>query len=103
VSGNGESPNGDGADTTARRRSRRWSDVVVSANGGNGEEPTEKPIFLTAEDLAVRFGGIRVDAVSLEVPGGEIIGIIGPNGAGKTTLFDLIADTTTIRPGVSGE
>ncbi len=69
--------------------------AVASSKGGNGEEPAEKPIFLDAQDLAVRFGGIRaVDSVSLAVPGGEIIGIIGPNGAGKTTLFDLIAGYT---------
>lgn len=36
------------------------------------------------------FGGITaVDAVSLDVRPGEILGIIGSNGAGKTTLFDL--------------
>ncbi len=45
-----------------------------------------------AEDIAVRFGGIRaVDGVSFEVRGGEVFSIIGPNGAGKTTIFNLIS------------
>jgi branched-chain amino acid transport system permease protein len=38
-----------------------------------------------------RFGGaVAVRDVSLEVHGGEAVGLIGPNGAGKTTLFNLI-------------
>ncbi|MGH9275915.1 MAG: MFS transporter [Acidimicrobiales bacterium] len=42
--------------------------------------------------VSVGFGGNRaVDEVSIEVAGGEILGIIGPNGAGKTTLFDLLS------------
>jgi branched-chain amino acid transport system ATP-binding protein len=45
-----------------------------------------------AEDIAIRFGGIRaVDAVSFDVRQGEVFSIIGPNGAGKTTIFNLIS------------
>jgi branched-chain amino acid transport system ATP-binding protein len=45
-----------------------------------------------AEEIAIRFGGIRaVDAVSFDVRQGEVFSIIGPNGAGKTTIFNLIS------------
>ena len=45
-----------------------------------------------AEDISVRFGGIRaVDSVSFNVQKGEVFAIIGPNGAGKTTIFNLIS------------
>jgi len=48
--------------------------------------------LFVADDLAIRFGGIRaVDAVSFEVEQGEVFSIIGPNGAGKTTIFNLIS------------
>ena len=48
--------------------------------------------LFAAQDLAVRFGGIKaVDSVSFAVQPGEVFAIIGPNGAGKTTIFNLIS------------
>ncbi|WP_428487320.1 ABC transporter ATP-binding protein [Rhodopila sp.] len=49
-------------------------------------------ILFQADDISVRFGGIRaVDSVSFDVHHGEVFAIIGPNGAGKTTIFNLIS------------
>jgi branched-chain amino acid transport system ATP-binding protein len=47
--------------------------------------------ILALEPVSKSFGALKVaDAVSLEVPEGQALGIIGPNGAGKSTLFNLI-------------
>jgi ABC-2 type transport system ATP-binding protein len=43
-------------------------------------------------DISKRYGRHKaLDAVSMSVAPGEILGIIGPNGAGKTTLLRLVA------------
>jgi branched-chain amino acid transport system ATP-binding protein len=47
--------------------------------------------LLEVEQVSKRFGGIvALDAVSVNVEAGEIVGLIGPNGAGKTTAFNII-------------
>jgi len=46
---------------------------------------------LRAEEVEVRFGGLRaVAGASMEARASEITGLIGPNGAGKTTLFNVL-------------
>jgi lipopolysaccharide export system ATP-binding protein len=46
---------------------------------------------LTIESLTKSYNGRKVvNAVSLEVLSGEVVGLLGPNGAGKTSTFYMI-------------
>jgi branched-chain amino acid transport system ATP-binding protein len=48
--------------------------------------------------VAKRFGGVQaVRDVSLDLHGGEVLGVIGPNGSGKTTTINLLSGAH--RPG----
>jgi branched-chain amino acid transport system ATP-binding protein len=53
--------------------------------------------MLEVRSVSKHFGRMKaVDAVSVSIGRGEIVGLIGPNGAGKTTLFNLVAGS--LRP-----
>lgn len=48
--------------------------------------------MIVLDRLTRKFGPLTaVDAVSLDVGGGEVLGFLGPNGAGKTTTMRMIA------------
>ena len=54
-------------------------------------ETTAKTPILKAQNLGIRFGGLKaVDDFNIEIGESELVGLIGPNGAGKTTVFNLI-------------
>jgi iron complex transport system ATP-binding protein len=56
--------------------------------------------LLSANSLTVTAGGaILLDAVSLQVHAGEVLGIVGPNGAGKSTLLKALAGVVTPQSG----
>jgi ABC-2 type transport system ATP-binding protein len=47
---------------------------------------------ISTEGLSKRFGDrVAVDALTVAVRGGEIVGLLGPNGAGKTTTLRMLA------------
>ena len=62
--------------------------------------------MIAVEGLTKIYGHRRaLDAVSFEVPKGEIFGFVGPNGAGKTTTLRILAallDPTAGRAFIDG-
>lgn len=56
--------------------------------------------MILTDRLTRRFGEVvAVDALSLEIPGGEIFGLLGPNGAGKTTTVRMLAGLIGVSSG----
>ena len=48
-------------------------------------------MLLEARDITKTFGSFKaVDAASVTLEQGDILGLIGPNGAGKSTLFNCL-------------
>src|ERR1700676_4716107 len=48
-------------------------------------------MLLEACDVTKAFGSFKaVDAASVTLEQGDILGLIGPNGAGKSTLFNCL-------------
>ncbi len=84
---NGSGPNGAAASNGAVEANGA---ALAAAPVASTDEEAAVPA-LELRDITRRFGGISaVEAVSIAVTPGEIVGLIGQNGAGKTTIFDLV-------------
>src|SRR5215469_15062913 len=47
--------------------------------------------MISVSQLTKRFGvQTAVDALSFEIPAGQIVGFLGPNGAGKSTTLRML-------------
>lgn len=52
---------------------------------------SDQPLLIEARNLVKRFPGVIAnDDVSVQLAGGEILGLLGENGAGKSTLVKML-------------
>ena len=57
-------------------------------------------MLLEARNVTKAFGNLRaVDAASLTLEQGDILGLIGPNGAGKSTFFNCLTGDLKVTSG----
>src|SRR5699024_8042357 len=66
---------------------RRMAESTPSARTGT------RAGAIVVDQLRVSYAGVpALENVSVEIPGGTLVGVIGPNGAGKSTFFKAMLD-----------
>src|SRR5258708_22751585 len=52
------------------------------------------------EDVTQRYGtAVALDAVTIELPAGCMVGFIGPDGVGKSSLLSIVAGARQVQSG----
>jgi ribosome-dependent ATPase len=72
---------------------------MASASSSAFRDVEGKPVALI-EQVTHRYGKVMsLDAISLEIPRGIMVGIVGPDGVGKSTLMALLAGSKKLQEG----
>jgi ribosome-dependent ATPase len=67
----------------------------LEPSGGSTGQPV-----VSIRDVTHRYGSVvALDGISLDIPGGIMVGIVGPDGVGKSTLMALIAGSKKLQEG----
>ena len=62
--------------------------------------PSGSTPVVSIQDVTHRYGKtVALDGISLDIPGGCMVGMIGPDGVGKSTLMALIAGSKRMQQG----
>ncbi len=70
----------------------------LSSGVHDAQEPSAAVVRI--KDVSLSYGKTRaLDAVSLDIPAGIMVGLIGPDGVGKSSLLSLIAGAHKIQDG----
>lgn len=71
----------------------------LSSGVHDAQEPSAAVVRI--KDVSLSYGKTRaLDAVSLDIPAGIMVGLIGPDGVGKSSLLSLIAAPTRSRTAI---
>ncbi len=69
----------------------RGRELEAAAGAPSATLSAVQPV-VTLRGVTKRFGAlVALDAIDLDIEGGEIFALLGPNGAGKTTLISIVA------------
>jgi len=64
------------------------------------ERPRAPLIVAHLDSVSLSYGKTRaLDAISLDIPAGQMVGLIGPDGVGKSSLLSLMAGAHAIQQG----
>jgi ABC-2 type transport system ATP-binding protein len=73
----------------------RGPSPAVRPDGGAGDLAIEVDSLTKVYERGKGASLTAVDAVSLTVPRGQVLGLLGPNGAGKTTTIKMLCGLVT--------
>jgi ribosome-dependent ATPase len=76
------------------------SELAVSDRGSPADASGSATPVALLRGVGLRYGERRaLDAVTLDVPAGRMVGVIGPDGVGKSSMFSLVAGARAIQTG----